>query len=113
MGPVLIFLFVVLIGLLNVLFWLGNHRRIRREIEELGGKVLSIHWSPFGRGWLWTPRGAIIYRARYYDAEERLHDGHCRTDWLLGNRWTENRVVGEPGGELAGLDPRQKRAWLK
>jgi len=108
--PIIIAVFVVVIGV-NALFWWGNHRRIRREIDSIGGRVVTISWSPLGRGWVWTPRHAILYKVSYYDRWDRLHEGCCRTDCLLGNRWTENRVVGDPQAEA--LEPGQTWAWLR
>ena len=100
----------LIIGLVVLSFSLSR-QRIAREIVGLGGRIVSINWAPFGKGFFWTPNGSMLFRVVYYDAENRLHEGHCRTDWFLGNRWTENRLMDFGGRD--GLDQRQKRAWLR
>ncbi|MBN2583365.1 MAG: hypothetical protein JXL80_09865 [Planctomycetes bacterium] len=114
MEPVLIALVAVTILSLAIgMFALSmnmGRRRVEREIVGLGGRMIRIAWAPFGRGFFFTPNGSMLFHVVYHDALGRLHDGHCRTDWILGNRWTENRLVDEDDRD--GLDPRQKRAWL-
>jgi len=100
----------LIIGLVVLSFRLSR-QRITREIVALGGRIVNITWAPLGKGFFWTPNGSMLFRVVYHDAENLLHQGHCRTDWFLGNRWTENRLV--DSGDRDGLDPRQKRAWLR
>jgi hypothetical protein len=81
--------------------------RIARYIAERGGRVISISWAPFGRGWF-GEQNARIYEVVYYDREGKQHLATCKTSMWSGVYWTEDRVTHSKAGWFAGL-PRENR----
>jgi hypothetical protein len=67
--------------------------RIRENIEQQGGKITSINWSPFGRGWFGS-KNERIYEVVYEDAQGRIHQAYCKTSMFSGVYWTDDKVVG-------------------
>ena len=69
-----------------------DHERIRQYVRERGGQVVSIQWSPFGRGWFGEKRDRI-YEVVYRDADGNEHLATCKTSMLAGVYWTEDEVA--------------------
>lgn len=69
----------------------GDHDRVRSYIENHGGKIVSIHWAPFGKGWF-GEKNDRIYEVVYYDAEGRQHFATAKTSWGSGVFLNEDRV---------------------
>ena len=47
-----IFLFAVGVGLvIRVVMHFVDKSRIKDDVESKGGRINSINWNPFGRGW--------------------------------------------------------------
>jgi hypothetical protein len=65
--------------------------RIRDYIQSRGGRVISIDWAPFGKGWF-GEKSDRIYEVVYYDAEGLQHLATCKTSLFTGVYWTEDRV---------------------
>ena len=87
-----------------------DHERIRSYIQARGGRVASIHWSPFGRGWFGDKHNRI-YEVAYHDAQGRAHAATCKTSFWSGVYWTEDRMLSHSsfaskpaGGEMRFLD---------
>jgi hypothetical protein len=93
--------------------------RVRAYIEERGGRVVSINWSPFGKGWF-GEKNDRIYEVVYYDVAGCQHLATCKTSLFSGVYWTEDRVAHgaarwyenvardvEPGASLIGKLPVQ------
>jgi hypothetical protein len=113
---------LVVIGVIAVafLFRLGagsmDHDRVRSYIEEQGGQLLEIHWSPFGRGWF-GEKSDRIYEIVYADREGRTHKATCKTSLFSGVYLTADRVisrdvelpVGEDGRSVETLEEENRR----
>jgi hypothetical protein len=87
--------FSFLVGLGIVLWMLTHgldHRRITEYVENRGGRVISINWSPFGRGWF-GEKNARIYEVVYYDVEGNQHFATCKTSMWSGVYWTDDRIA--------------------
>jgi hypothetical protein len=69
-----------------------DHDRIRQYIQSRGGRVQSIHWSPFGRGWFGDKHNRI-YDVAYDDAGGQPHVATCKTSFWSGVYWTEDQVI--------------------
>jgi hypothetical protein len=69
-----------------------DHDRIKRYVEERGGKVLDSNWSPFGPGWF-GEKSDRIYGVRYLDKDGNEHEAHCKTSMWTGVYLTEDRIV--------------------
>lgn len=65
--------------------------RIAAYVEQHGGRVLSIQWAPFGRGWF-GEKNDRIYEVVYYDRAGRQHWATAKTSLFSGVYWTEDRV---------------------
>ena len=68
--------------------------RIEEYVTGRGGRVVSITWAPFGRGWF-GEKNERIYEVVYYDAEGRQHFASAKTSLWSGVYWTEDAVTHE------------------
>lgn len=100
------FFVVLVIGVLGIglvirlLAGTFDRERIYRYVQDRGGKVRSIHWSPFGRGWF-GDKNHRIYDVAYDDAGGQQHFATCKTSLWGGVYWTEDELaastpVGKP-----------------
>lgn len=71
--------------------------RVRDYITARGGRLLSLKWSPFGRGWAGS-RDERIYEVRYLNGEGHEHAATCKTSMFSGVYFTEDQVIagGQP-----------------
>ena len=77
---------VVFVGLLaavtvRVVFHFIDKNRIQREIESHGGRVLSINWNPFARGWFFE-KNERHYDVTYLDRTGATLSHTCKTSFL-------------------------------
>lgn len=107
-GPIILILLVVL-GILAIRLAAGSldKDRIAGYIRERGGRVLSINWAPFGKGWF-GDKNDRIYEVVYYDAEGNQHLATCKTNILSGVYWTEDRITHPKTKWVADL-PKENR----
>jgi hypothetical protein len=91
-----VFPFLLIIVVLAIVFRLGaggmDRGRIEEYIRERGGRIVSINWAPFGKGWF-GEKNARIYEVMYYDRDGDLHMATCKTSLLSGVYWTEDRIA--------------------
>jgi len=93
--------------------------RITEYIEQRGGRIVSISWAPFGKGWF-GEKEERIYEVVYYDQAGSQHFATCKTSLWTGVYWTEDRVThgksnwydalspkNEPGKPLIGQIPKE------
>ena len=62
--------------------------RIQREIESRGGRVLSITWNPFARGWFFE-KNERHYDVSYLDRSGARLSTTCKTSFFTGVYWAE------------------------
>jgi hypothetical protein len=97
---------------LFILFWVGvgflDKGRIRDYVEGQGGRVVSISWAPFGRGWF-GEKEERIYEVVYYDREGNQHFATAKTSLFTGVYWTDDRVTHRKAGWYDSLPPRNER----
>jgi hypothetical protein len=86
-----VFAIVAVIGICVLLMNLDK-TRIRDYIQERGGRVVSISWAPFGKGWF-GEKEERIYEVVYYDKVGTQHFATATTSLLTGVYWTEDRVT--------------------
>ena len=65
-----------------------DRNRIKDEIEAKGGRVLSITWNPFGRGWFFE-KGERHYAVTYTDRSGATISTGCKTSFFTGVYWAE------------------------
>jgi hypothetical protein len=89
--PILMLLFV----LFGIAMWIANmsldKERITDYVRTRGGRIVSINWAPFGRGWF-GEKNDRIYEVVYYDKDGNQHFATCKTSLFSGVYWTEDRL---------------------
>ena len=92
----------------GLLIWLASmsldNGRIKSYVEERGGRIVSIHWAPFGKGWF-GEKNDRIYEVVYYDREGKQHWATCKTSMLSGVYWTEDRITHRKSGWYDSVSP--------
>jgi hypothetical protein len=119
-GVAVFVIFAVIVGIGSwMLATSMDNTRITDYIRERGGRVVSINWAPFGKGWF-GEKNARIYEVVYYDKAGNQHFATCKTSLWSGVYWTEDRIThqkskwydsvspsNEPGKPLIGQIPRE------
>src|SRR6266478_350007 len=81
---------------IGIVIWVGSMSmdkdRITAYIQERGGRIVSVNWAPFGKGWFGN-KNDRIYEVVYHDAEGRQHWATCKTSLFSGVYWTEDRIT--------------------
>jgi len=91
MGQSYYFGFLIALGAIGVriVMHFVDKNRIKDEVEARRGRVVSISWNPFGRGWFFE-KGERHYDVTYIDR----HSGDtvtaaCKTSMFTGVYWAE------------------------
>lgn len=71
-----------------------DKNRIKDEIEAKGGRVLSISWNPFARGWFFE-KNERHYNVTYIDRSRTTLSTTCKTSWFTGVYWAEGPSLPE------------------
>jgi hypothetical protein len=104
-GFALMIVFVVAVGIgLWVLSMDLDKNRIRDYIQQRGGRVVSISWAPFGRGWF-GEKEERIYEVVYYDKDGAQHFATAKTSWWTGVYWTDDRITHPKSGWYDSVSP--------
>jgi hypothetical protein len=102
---------LVVIVVIGVVIWMASMSmdkdRIMAYLQERGGRIVSINWAPFGRGWF-GEKNDRIYEVVYYDREGNQHWATCKTSLFSGVYWTEDRITHRKAKWYAGLPPRNE-----
>jgi hypothetical protein len=93
--------------------------RITDYVEQRRGRVVSISWAPFGKGWF-GEKQERLYEVVYYDSDGNQHFATAKTSMLTGVFWTDDRVThsksawydslppsNQPGKPLMGQIPKE------
>jgi hypothetical protein len=96
MGDIGFGIFMVLAIILSFFGWYAarawDKERIETYLRERGGRVVSINWAPWGKGWF-GEKNDRIYEVVYYDAQGRQHMATCKTSYWGGVYWTDDRLT--------------------
>ena len=65
-----------------------DKNRIKDEIEAKGGRVISIRWNPFARGWFFE-KNERHYDVTYTDRSGATVSTTCKTSLFTGVYWSE------------------------
>jgi hypothetical protein len=99
---------VFLAGGAAIVFWLVSfgldRQRIAAYVEDHGGRIVSITWAPFGKGWF-GEKNDRIFEVVYYDNGGNQHFATCKTSLWSGVYWTEDRVTHRKSGWFDSLAP--------
>lgn len=91
-----VFLLAVGAGLtIRVIMHFIDKSRIKEEIESKGGRVISIRWNPFGRGWFFE-KTERHYSVTYTDRSGANVSANCKTSLFTGVYWAEGPKLEEP-----------------
>lgn len=69
--------------------------RIHREVEARGGKVVSLAWHPFGRGWFFE-KNERHYVVNFRDRAGTIQTATCKTSLFTGVYWADPPEAEEP-----------------
>jgi len=69
--------------------------RIKNEVEAKGGRIVSINWNPFGRGWFFE-RNERHYNVTYEDRSGATISTSCKTSLFTGVYWADGPKIDEP-----------------
>jgi hypothetical protein len=87
-GSAHIFLLAIGAGLgIRVVMHFVDKSRIKDEVESSGGRIISIRWNPFGRGWF------LEKNERHYSVSipigRRHRSATCKTSFFTGVYWAD------------------------
>jgi uncharacterized OB-fold protein len=88
------FLFVFAGILVRIAMHFVDKNRIKDEVETKLGRVVSITWNPFGRGWFFE-RGERHYDVTYVDRSGATISTSCKTSYYTGVYWAEGPRISE------------------
>jgi hypothetical protein len=107
-GAIAVFMVVAVLG---IGLWAASMSldkdRIEGYIRERGGRIVSVNWAPFGRGWF-GEKNDRIYEVVYYDAQGNQHWATCKTSLFSGVYWTEDRITYPKAKWVADLPKRNE-----
>jgi hypothetical protein len=73
---------------IRVVFHFVDKARIKDAIQSKGGRLISIHWNPFGRGWFFE-KNERHYSVVYTDRSGAKVFATCKTSLFTGVYWAE------------------------
>ena len=86
----------ILVGLaIRIIMHFVDKSRIKEEIESKGGRVLSIAWNPFARGWFFE-KNERHYDVNYIDRSGQKVSTTCKTSLFTGIYWAEGPQLEQP-----------------
>ncbi len=104
-GIAFFFVVALLVGFGIWAFTMGLDKdRIKDYVHERGGRIISISWAPFGRGWF-GEKEERIYEVVYYDQAGNQHFATCKTSLWTGVYWTEDRITHSKSKWYDSLSP--------
>jgi len=89
--------FLIVIGAIGVRIAMHfvDKGRIKDEVETRLGRIVSITWNPFGRGWFFE-KGERHYDVCYVDRSGATISTACKTSLFTGVYWAEGPQLSEP-----------------
>ena len=86
----------ILVGLaIRIVMHFVDKSRIKEEIESKGGRVLSIAWNPFARGWFFE-KNERHYEVTYVDRAGHTVSTMCKMSLFIGIYWAEGPQLEQP-----------------
>src|ERR1700741_4188206 len=82
-------LFAIAAGLaFRVVMHFVDKNRIKDEVEAKGGRIVSISWNPFARGWFFE-KNERHYDVTYTDRSGTMQSTTCKTSLFTGVYWAD------------------------
>jgi hypothetical protein len=83
-------IFAILIALFSHAF---DNDRVASYIEnEMGGKLISKTWEPFGKGWI-GEKNDRIYKVLYLDRDGNTHEAFVKTSSFSGVYFSDDKII--------------------
>ena len=73
---------------LRIVMHFVDKSRIKDEVEAKGGRIISINWNPFGRGWFFE-KNERHYSVIYTDRSGVEISADCKTSLFTGVYWAD------------------------
>jgi hypothetical protein len=86
---------LVAIVVIRAILHFVDKSRIREDVEAKGGRILSIRWNPFGRGWFFE-KNERHYAVTYTDRSGGTISAACKTSLFTGIYWADEPLAEEP-----------------
>jgi hypothetical protein len=86
---------LVAIVVIRAILHFVDKSHIREDVEAKGGRILSIRWNPFGRGWFFE-KNERHYAVTYIDRSSATISAACKTSLFSGIYWADAPLVEEP-----------------
>lgn len=86
--------FVAALGI-RLLMHFIDKGRIKTAVESKLGRVVSIRWNPFGRGWFFE-KGERHYDVSYINRAGATVSTRCKTSLFTGVYWAEGPEQSAP-----------------
>jgi hypothetical protein len=83
------FLFMLFAFALLLLSHSMNRQRIKKHIESKGGKIISISWAPFGKGWV-GDESNMIYKVEFRNNKGEIKKTYAKTGFFSGVYFAED-----------------------
>jgi hypothetical protein len=93
---------LVAIVVIRAILHFVDKSHIREDVEAKGGRILSIRWNPFGRGWFFE-KNERHYAVTYIDRSGATISAACKTSLFTG-------ILGRRARSLKSLGPNSSRA---
>lgn len=89
--------FLIIVGAIGVRIAMHffDKSRIKDEVETRFGRVVSITWNPFGRGWFFE-KNERHYDVTYVDRSGQTITTACKTSLFTGVYWADGPQLSEP-----------------
>jgi hypothetical protein len=89
--------FLIIVGAIGVRIAMHffDKSRIKDEVETRLGRVVSITWNPFGRGWFFE-KNERHYDVTYVDRSGQTITTACKTSLFTGVYWADGPQLSEP-----------------
>jgi hypothetical protein len=91
-------IFVLAIGAglaVRVLVHFVDKKRIKDAVEATGGRIISISWKPFARGWFFE-KNERHYAVTYTKRSGATASATCKTSLFTGVYWADPLESDEP-----------------
>ena len=88
MNPSMFLIAILAAAAFRVAMHFVDKNRIKNEVESKGGRVVSISWNPFARGWFFE-KNERHYTVIYADRSGATVTTTCKTSLFTGVYWAE------------------------
>src|SRR5438093_12230556 len=95
MNPSMFLIAILAAAAFRVAMHFVDKNRIKDEIESKGGRVVSIAWNPFARGWFFE-KNERHYEVTYVDRSGQTVSTTCNTSLFTGIYWAEGPQWEQP-----------------